>query len=497
VSRELDESVLVIADERRAVALAGIMGGADSEIGEDTRDILIESAHFDALTVRRAARRLGMHTEASHRFERGADPEMAGLACDAAAALIVELCGGRVCRDRIDVYPRPLVARRLSFSAAELSRFAGVDIGAERAAELLERLEFSPSVEGDRITVEVPSHRVDVERVPDLYEEVIRHVGYNDVPSVLPVLSTTPGHRHANWELVDRAREAAISTGLAEVMTFSFIAPEDDAAFQELGLRPGDPLPLDNPLATTQATMRRFLLPGLLAATRDNLNRGERSLAIFEQGRVFSINDGSPVERERLGVVLCGATHRGEAIDFGRLKGIVEALLARSGLGELRWKRGGAPCFDEAEAAELTTADGQLLGCAGLVAEELAGRWDVKHPVYAAELDLEVVTTEPPVVRFEELPRFPAVVADMTVEHSTELSFAELVASVRELAGEHVETVELAARFSGEKLKPELVRTTLRLVYRHPGRSLTQEEVNADQVELRDRLAERHEVRYA
>jgi phenylalanyl-tRNA synthetase beta chain len=497
VSRELDESVLVIADARNAVALAGIMGGADSEIGDETSDILIESAHFDALTVRRASRRLGMHTEASHRFERGADPEMAGLACDAAAALIVGLCGGRVCRDRIDVYPRPWSARRLSFSAAALSRFAGLDIGAQQAGRLLEGLEFSPEVDGDRIAVAVPSHRVDVDRVPDLYEEVIRHVGYNDVPSVLPVLSTAPGRRHANWELVDRAREAAVSTGLVEVMTFSFISEEDDAAAAGLPLCPGDPLLLDNPLAQTQGTMRRSLLPGLLAASRDNLNRGERSLAIFEQGRVFCNDDGSPTEHERLAVVLFGANSRGEQLGFVDLKGIVAALLARTCFPELQWRRGGAPCFDEAEAAVLVTANGRPVGCVGLISGELAGRWDIKRPVYAAELDLEHATGKPHAVQFKALPRFPSVVADMTVEHSTTLSFAELVASVRELAGEGVESVELAARFLGKELPPEVVRTTLRLVYRHSERSLTQEEVNADQAELREKLAERLGVRFA
>jgi len=494
-AREIDPATLVIADGTRAVALAGIMGGANSEISASTSELLIESAHFDPLTVRRAARRLGMHTEASHRFERGCDPEMAATACDVAAAMIAKLCGGRVCRGRIDVDAGRGPARALSLSVAGLSSFAGLEIAARDVLRILDGLGFAPRAEGDRVTVTPPSHRVDVDRVADLYEEVIRHVGYGAVPARLPVLSTSPGHRHPNWELVDRARDAAVGVGLAEVMTFAFIDPDDDALTGELPFASGQPLPLANPLARTQSVMRRSLLPGLLAGARVNLNRGERALAIFEQGRVFCAGDGGPVERERLALALAGSRD-GCAAAFTDLKGLVEELLDRISFPAVQWRRGGGPWLAEAEGAVLAAGDA-VIGIAGLLAERTAARWDLRQPVYVAELELAAASGGKPPVRFQPVPRFPSVAADMTVEHPAGLAFATLEGVARELASERVETVELQARFTGAGLPADRVRTTLRLVYRHPERSLTQDEVNAAQAELRERLAARLGVSFA
>jgi phenylalanyl-tRNA synthetase beta chain len=470
------------------------MGGADSEINDNTTDVLLESAHFDALSVRRTARHLGMHTEASHRFERGTDPEMAATACDRAAALIAERGGGRVCRGRIDVYPQRWEPQQMEFSAAELSAFAGLEIPPERAMGILDGLEFFPELEGDRVQVTVPPHRVDIDRLPDLYEEVIRHVGYDAVPSQLPVLPTTPGHRNPNWELIDRARNAAIAAGLNEVMTWSFIDPETDELVGSQSLCPGKPLALDNPLATTQGVMRRSLLPGLLSAAKTNLNQGERTLGFFEQGRVFDLAEGGPREHERVGIVLLDESGDAEA-RFLRLKGVIEYVCEKVGLPAREWKCGGDPWFAENAGANLETADGKTIGMAGLVSNDIAARWDVGTGVVIAELDIDIAT-EPALPRYEALARFPSVVMDMTVEHEESLTFAELESATRDLAGEWVEGLSYVTRFhlpdeSGR------VRTTQRLVYRHPDRSLTQEEVNTEHSKLREGLAERLEVTFA
>jgi phenylalanyl-tRNA synthetase beta chain len=491
---ELDSSMLMIADGEGVVALAGIMGGADSEINDDTTDVLLESAHFDALSVRRTARRLGMHTEASHRFERGTDPEMAAMACDRAAALIAELGGGRVCRGRIDVYPRPWEPRQMEISVAALSGFAGLEISAERVIEILDGLEFLPELEGDLVRATVPPHRVDIERQPDLYEEVIRHVGYDAVPSQLPVLPTTPGHRNLNWELIDRARDAAVAAGLVEVMTWSFIDPETDELVGSQPLCPGETLALDNPLAATQGVMRRSLLPGMLSAAQSNLNQGERTLGFFEQGRVFDLSDSGPREHERLGVVLLDESGDAET-RYLRLKGVIECICKKIGLPGLEWKRGGEPWFAEEAGAVFETADGKLVGMAGSVAKDIGTRWDLGPDVVVAELDIDFAT-EPALPRYEALARFPSVVMDMTVEHEEGLDYAELESATRDLAGEWVEDLSYVTRF----LLPDesgRVRTTQRLVYRHPDRSLTQEEVNAAHEELRKGLGKELGVEFA
>jgi len=491
-TRKLEAGMPVIADAEGVVGLGGIMGGADSEIGDTTVDVLLEAANFDALTVRRAARRLGMHTEASHRFERGADPELPPLAIDYAAALIAEFTGGTVCSGRIDVRPRPWKSHQLQTTAAEVSAFMGLETSLERMVEIATGLELEPHTDGDAITVTVPSFRVDLEREADLMEEFVRHVGFDEIPAQLPVLAAAPGRRNPNWELVDRARLAAVGVGLAEIITWSFVDPALDAEVDSLPLCPGGSVKLDNPLASTQATMRRSLLPGLLSAVRENLNQGERNVAVFEQGRVFWLADDAPTEGERLAVALAGSGlgHQ-EGAGFADLKGVVEGMIDNLGFPPVSWRRGGGPLLDDAQGAVIEDESGRIVGCAGLVAPEFAQRWDIKVPVYVAELDLVAAAGEIPMPKFVELPRYPAVAADMTIEHATDLSYAELEAVVRELAGVLVESIELQARYSGKGLPPGAVRTTLRLTYRAADRSLTQNEVNETQEALRGSLSER------
>ncbi|MCJ7754582.1 MAG: hypothetical protein MUP13_08460, partial [Thermoanaerobaculales bacterium] len=408
--------------------------------------------------------------------------------------LIAELSGGRVCRGRIDIYPRRWEPKQMEFSVTALSAFAGLEIPSERVVEILDGLEFFPELEGDDVQVSVPPHRVDIDRLPDLYEEVIRHVGYDAVPSQLPVLPTTPGHRNPNWELIDRARDAAVTAGLIEVMTWSFIDPETDELVGSQPLCPGEPLALDNPLATTQGVMRRSLLPGLLSAAQANLNQGERTLAFFEQGRVFDLDDAGPREHERLGIVLRDGSGNTET-RFLRLKGVIEFVCERVGLTALGWRRGGEPWLAKEAGAILETVDGKAVGMAGVVSKDIAARWDLGSDVVIAELDINIAA-EPALPRYEALARFPSVVMDMTVEHENSLNFAELEFATRNLAGEWVEDVSYVTRF---QLPDESgkVRTTQRLVYRHPERSLTQEEVNTEHSNLREGLAKRLGVTFA
>ena len=374
----------------------------------------------------------------------------------------------------------------------------GLDVAMERLVEIARGLELAPVIDGDRLTVSAPSFRVDLEREADLLEEFVRHIGFDDVPSALPVLSTTPGRRNPNWELVDRARDAAVAAGLAEVMTWSFIDPSADAVLDSYALCPGPPIELDNPLASTQATMRRSLLPSLLAAVRDNLNQGERRIAIFEQGRVFWRSDDDPAESERLSLAVVGSSLVDEGpVEFADLKGIVEVLIRRLGFPQIQWRRGGEPWLDRDQGAVLKTDDGRLVGCAGRVADALAKQWDLKTQVFVAELDLSAAAEDMPLQQFEELPRFPAVTADMTIEHPTELSFAELTDGVRSLAGALVENIEYLGRYAGQGLPQGAVRTTIRLTYRSGDRSLTQNEVNEQQEALRRGLSDRLGVAFA
>ncbi len=495
--RKLESEDLVIADLNHPVALAGVMGGADSEIGDKTADILLESAHFEALPVRRTARRLGMHTEASHRFERGADPLMAPVAADLAARLIAQLTGATVCSGIIDVQPRPWKPKTMSFTVSGVSRFAGLEIDAAEIMKILEALDFGPSRDGDVIQCVAPSFRGDIDRVPDLYEEIIRHVGYDAVPALLPTLRTPPGRRHPNWELVDRGRRAAVASGLTEAVTYAFIDPKIDARLENWPLSPGPSVSLSNPLAETQGTMRRSLIPGLLAATRENLNQGEANVALFEEGRVFSNTQGDHyVEPEHLALVLAGGglgLPGHDPVDFLQLKGVVEALLRDSAFPAVVWKRGGAPWLNESEGAILIDGEERVVGVVGRLSDDEVDLWGFKQPIYVAELMLQAARPEKELPRFEALPRFPAVRVDITVEHGADLPFADLEAAVHTLSDRLVMSVSLMGRFTGKVVGAGRVRTTLRLVYRHPDRSMTQEEVNAAQDALKSALVDQFE----
>ncbi len=497
--RKLTSDDLVIADQIRPVALAGVMGGSNSEIGDTTVDIVLESAHFEALPIRRTARRLGMHTEASHRFERGADPLMAPLAADMAARLIAQLTGATICPGRVDVQPRPWVAREMSLTASGVSRFAGLDISVEDIVRIFQGLEFQPGSDGDVITCVPPSFRGDIERTADLYEEIIRHVGYDAVPAILPTLRTPPGRRHPNWELVDRGRRAAIACDLIEAVTYAFIDPQVDSRLENWPLCPGPVVPLSNPMAETQGVMRRSLIPGLLVAARENLNQGEANIALFEEGRVFfNPEDGEYREPEHLAIVLAGgglALPGCDRTDFLELKGVVEALLRDGSFPDVSWQRGGGPWLDENQGAVLIAEDDSVIGVAGLLGGDESSRWGFKNQVFVAELNLQAAAAEPELPRFEALPRFPAIAADMTLEHGTDLSFSDLENTVQEIADPLVTSVSLVGRFSGKSLPPNVVRTTLRLVYRNPERSMTQDEVNVAQESLKATLLNRLDVR--
>ena len=490
VARPLAAADLVIADAARPVALAGVMGGAATEISARTNTVLIESAYFDPRAVRHTARRLGLATEASHRFERGADRTMARNAADVAAALIVRLAGGEVATGVLDSTPDLPAPRTITVSLRRLDAFAGCAIPVELTMRVLEALEFAPHLEGDMLRCTVPSHRVDVELAEDIYEEVLRHFGYDRVPAQLPPVSTGPGERLGSWPLTERARDALVAVGAAEAITFSFVgaAAEAATAASPLASR-GGPVEVANPLSARLAWMRRSLLAGLVEAAADNLRRGAEKLFIGEVGRVYFARDGAVAEEERLALALGGNTGTWAEVreaGFLDLKGVVEAVLEELGIAGVSWRPASGELLASGEGAEVTVGDA-VIAVAGRLGEGAAAMFDLPGPLWVTEIDLGVAAARV-APRFEPLPRHPAVVADLTVRHRLGLTYEALTAAVRAAAPVWLESVSAVVRYRGEGVGRDEVKTTLRLVYRHPERSLTQEEVNAAHFALMDRL---------
>jgi phenylalanyl-tRNA synthetase beta chain len=491
VPRLLSGDDLVIADAARPVAVAGVMGGAATEISAATTEVLLESAYFDPRAVRRTARRLGLATEASHRFERGADRAMARTAVDVATAMIVDIAGGEVATGVLDSAPELPAPRTITFSLERLVRFAGCPIPAEFVEQVLVALELRPERDGDAITCTVPSHRVDLELPEDLYEEVLRHFGYSKVPSSLPAEAVKPGERLGSWPLTERGRDALVGAGLAEAFTYSFLAPELESAtaFSPLAER-GDAVPLANPISARMAIMRRSLLGGLAEAAAGNLRRGAERVALGEVGRVFFAGNGEVREEERLGIVLAGRTGAWDATreaDFLDLKGVVEAVLEELGVAQASWQPSPSAVLAGGQAAEIVLGE-NVAGIAGRLGDDIARHLETPAPLWVAEIDL-ACAGDPAVPTFRPLPRFPAVVADLTVRHHLSLPYAELVAAVCDSGPEWLEEVAPVARYRGAGVGDEEVKTTLRLTYRQAERSLTQEEVNEAHFALMESLA--------
>ncbi len=489
VGRTLTPDDLVIADASRAVAIAGVMGGANSEIGSATADVLIESATFDPRRVRATARRFGLKTEASHRFERGTDRAMARTAVDLAAGLVARLAGGEVAAGVLDSNPEMPALREIAFSLARLCAFVGCAIPGEFAVKVLAALELAPRVAGDTVTCTVPPWRMDLELAEDLYEEVLRHFGYENVPSELPSAAVKPGRRLGSWPLTERARDALAGVGAAEAFTYAFVSAEAEAAAAGSPLaQRGGAVAVANPLSARMAVMRRSLLAGLAEAAGGNLRRGAESVLLGEVGRVFFDRGGAVAEEERLALALAGSVGAWDAVraaDFLDLKGVVEVALSELGITATAWRPASAAVLAPGEGAEVVH-DGRVIAVAGRFAN--AALFDLPAPVWVAEIDLAAAAAAAHMPAFEPLPRFPAVAADLTVRHKLTLNYAELVAAVTAAGPAWLESVAPVVRYRGEGVAPDEVKTTVRLTYRHPERSLTQDEVNAAHFALMDRL---------
>ena len=514
VTRALTPQHLVIADAEKPVALAGVMGGLETAISDRTTRILLEGAHFDPRAVRRTSRSLGMHTDASHRFERGADPEATRDGLDRAARLILEVCGGTLCRGTIDVRERratPHAPRVLTLRLARLTAFLGMDIPAARSVEILAALGFSPLLEGGTLGVTVPSWRVDVAGEEDLIEEVIRCEGYDRLPETLP-RPYAPARPSRTALVGDRARDLLAGFGLLECSTYSFVSETENAPFASAA--PGPPVLIENALGEPFTTMRATPVIGLLQSARHNVRRGQKDLALFEVGTAFGWNpekrerisaeektgDERVIERTKVGILLAGARSRHwsqtEAAnsDFFDGAGIAEALMRGLGLGEPR-----APItfkenlsfssFLAAGRSALVSVGSQPAGWVGVLEPSLAATWDLTDPVVGdLDLDLLAAALPPPETSVEPPPRYPGSEVDLTVTHPLSTAWKTLENAVREGAPAELAAVEAKGRYRGPGVREGFVKTTLTLRFGSPLRSLAREDVNAWRDEAARRL---------
>ena len=504
VERKLDETMLVIADAQKPVALAGIMGGEESEISFRTTDVLIESAYFDPDSVRQTARKLGMDTEASRRFERGADRENVLRAQTRCVELICEIAGGTATEDAIDVHPGAAPALNIDFHPARVEALTSLKVPDAEMDRILGGLGFTPTQKtSDSKTFTRPSWRVDVEIEEDLVEEIARHWGYDKIGSELPPTSLSGEYQLREMKLRS-LRRALRAQSFDEAISLSFIdAAHDDLfdlipAFAETS---AGFVTLKNPIIEEAVRMRPTLLPGLLQAVRHNVNHGVRDVRLFESGRVFakSVEGVLPGERESLGLVATGGVLKARhaqatrETDFYDLKGALEAGVAAMNLGPLQFEAGTVRHLRAGQAALISVADVGVIGSIGRLSEAVAAEYKFRQPVYVAELDLSqlLVSGESPVL-YRPLLRYPPVVRDVTLLLDRKVSVAELLTAIERENIPECRGAEFVGTYEGKSIPSGKRTVTLRVEYRADDRTLRDEEVEERQRRLIDSLLQKY-----
>jgi phenylalanyl-tRNA synthetase beta chain len=487
VERELSAEMLVIADAEKPVALAGIMGGEESEISTQTTDVLIESAYFNPHSVRQTARKLGMDTEASRRFERGADCDGVLRAQQRCVQLICEIAGGVATDDALDIYPHPVPPRVVNLRPERVPGLTSLTVERDEIVRILTGLGFETfgEVEG-RLSFKVPSWRIDVEHEEDLVEEVARHTGYEKIASELPPSNSSGEYQPAEMQLRS-LRRALNAFGLDEAINFSFI--QQEARFELVpslaGHEEHQPQ-LANPIIEDAAWMRSTLLPGLLNSVRHNLNHGIRDVRLFEVGRVFATIKPKelPQETLALGIVATGGAleeNRAQAeheLDFFDLKGALEAAVDWMNLSALSFSPASARHLRAGQSAQIKSAAGTALGTIGRLAEPLAASYKFRQPVYVLELDLGALLSGPvKAIQYSPLPRYPSVVRDISLLVNRDVALDQIFAAVNEQQVAACRSVKLVGTFEGGNIQASKRSVTLRLEYRSDERTLRDEEV--------------------
>jgi phenylalanyl-tRNA synthetase beta chain len=481
VDRKLTARTGVVCGAEGPLALAGIMGGASSEVGDSTRVVALEAAYWDPLIVRRAAKALGMHTEASHRFERGADPEGPVIATARLAHLLLKIGAGSVRPGLIDRMAAARPPRHAVLRPARLDQLLGIEVPPAATKRILTGLGFG--VAGDHeLSVTVPTWRSDVSREVDVVEEVARHHGLHKIPPTLPPARSVEGLRP--HQIRERAlRELLVGAGLSEVISYAFISEASTAAVS------GGTMALVNPLSEDQAVLRRSLaVPGLLNVLAVNLRHGRRGVRVFEIGSAFFPEQPLPVEPKRLAFLLHGAAgdshwepkrrpkERG-TVDFYDAKGIVEAIGRRLGV-EVAFEREGVPPYLHPGQSAAVSSGGRSIGYVGALHPEQAEKWGLREPAVLAELTLDgILAAHPKAARLEGLPRFPAVTRDLSVECEADRAAASIQKEIRAAAGSSLVSVDVADLYTGDNIAKGKMSLTLTLRYQHPERTLTGEEV--------------------
>jgi len=467
-TKKLTPDHLVIADARHPVALAGVMGGIDTEIGPFTKRVLLESAYFKPTNLRRTSKSLGVRTESSYRFERGVDPVGVELASRRAAGLICELCGGTLAKGAIDVNHIVLEPKKITLRHERLRRVLGVPLEKAAVADALSRIGIPVEDQEDSLVATVPSFRVDLQEEIDLVEEVARIHGYDNIP-VETGMTVMAGVPSTFERAEEKARDLMAALSYTEVVTTSFLRPE--LARRVHPFSEPNPLTIRNPLRQEEGAMRLSLIPGLLMVRKTNQDYGVEAVRIFELARVYL-----PTGAEQPDEKHCLAILSDE--DFLQVKGTVETILTQFGITPYRVEFYELPWLSRSCSARITAA-GNILGFIGQVSAELQELIDLRRPVTLAEMDFDALVEVGHIERQIVLPlRFPPVERDLAFVLDERVLYESLEAAVRRSGGGSLREVRFVDLYRGKQVPPGKKSITLRIVFQLPDRTLTSDEVD-------------------
>ncbi len=499
--RKLSSDTLLICDKEKPVALAGVMGGLNSEIDEKTTRVLIESAYFNPASIRKTAKSLGLGTDASHRFERGVDPAGTVRALVRAAILMEEVAGGKLIDGVLDVHPNPINQDTIFLSTQKTNDILGLDLSQDIMANHLTSIEFIvEQKDKDLLKVTPPSFRVDVARPEDLIEEIARLSGYNNIPTTFPLIPSNIKPPEIKMELRERIKGIMLGFGFTEAVNYSFIG---ESSCDLLRLGPDDPkramVKILNPLTEDQAVMRTSLVPGLLGSIRHNITRQVKTVRLFETGKIYyhTQQDHQPEEVEILACIWTGKQRedswlcKGADCDFYDLKGVAEALLQSLKIDNSTFTALSPESCDYTKPGHSAQifAGKTILGTIGELHPEVCNNFDLKQTAFILELNLSVLVPLIPLdKKSAPLPIFPATSRDMTLIIDKYIESNNVLRSIKQINEKLVENILLFDVYEGKPIQVGQKSLSIRIIYRSSDETLEDERINEIHRNMTDRL---------
>jgi phenylalanyl-tRNA synthetase beta chain len=472
---------LLICDTNRGIALAGIMGGLNSEVSEKTQHILLESANFDSMTIRKTAKRLGLNSDASQRFERGADPNITVYAANRAAKLLAEIAGGQVAKGVGDVYPKKIVPENIILSLKKLKAILGIEVPKAKVFSILQGLELRVK-NGDPIRVEVPTFRPDLKKEIDLVEEIIRHYGYDKIESKLSSNVPLDFQVNAKQDFSEQLKNVLTGFGFYETLGNSLVSEKHVSVFTP----DRKPVVVENPLSPETACMRTMLIPSLLDAVQWNKNRAQQNLRLFEIGQVFWAKKGSlPDEPLFIAGVLSGMARakpfwneKTAYFNFFHLKGVLTTMFEHLHLDGIQFKSETHVGFQPETSISIYSGN-QKIGLAGEIDLSLVKKWDIRDSVFGFEISADTLLSLADQTRkYHPIPRFPSINRDLSIVVDEAITASEIEKTIVANAGEMLTELELFDFYQGKQIPDGKKSLSFSMTFQSPVRTLQEEDVD-------------------